>query len=110
MPRKALAVAVELGCLNVLKILVNHFPADANVRVSDGRSLIHHAAIRGHFNVTELLASLPGIDVNAADYYGCTPMHDAARYGHIYIVKFLASCRSQWPSRCCEVFDITAPY
>lgn len=48
-----------------------------NLRDSEGRTPLHWAVDRGHFNVVELLLNI-NADVNAKDNEGQTPLHYAA--------------------------------
>ncbi|RDD34417.1 Ankyrin repeat domain protein [Wolbachia endosymbiont of Cylisticus convexus] len=66
--------------------------ADANVKYSDGITILHMAAYNGWVNVVEALLD-QGANVDAAsyrlDFKGLTPLHMAIMNGHLDVVKTL---------------------
>ena len=64
-----------------------------NERDSDGMTLLHHAASKGHSMLAQFLLSLSA-EVNSTDSSGMAPLHYAAREGHSVIVELLLGNRA----------------
>ncbi len=61
-----------------------------SVRMDDGQTPLHLAAIYGHSGISQYLLN-NGADIRAQDISGTTPLHEAARYGSIEVAKQLIS-------------------
>ncbi len=62
-----------------------------SLRMSDGQTPLHFAAIYGHAGISQYLLD-NGADTRAQDISGATPLHEAVRYGNTEIVRqFLAA-------------------
>ncbi len=59
-----------------------------SLRMSDGQTPLHFAAIYGHAGIAQYLLDNGG-DTKAQDISGATPLHEAARYGNVEIVRQL---------------------
>lgn len=58
------------------------------LRMSDGQTPLHFAAIYGHAGISQYLLD-NGADTKAQDISGATPLHEAVRYGNVEIVRQL---------------------
>lgn len=59
-----------------------------SLRMSDGQTPLHFAAIYGHSGISQYLLE-NGADTKAQDISGATPLHEAVRYGNVEIVRQL---------------------
>lgn len=59
-----------------------------SLRMSDGQTPLHFAAIYGHSGISQYLLD-NGADTKAQDISGATPLHEACRYGNAEIAKQL---------------------
>lgn len=59
-----------------------------SLRMSDGQTPLHMAAIYGHTGIAQYLLD-NGADTKAQDISGATPLHEAVRYGRTEIVSQL---------------------
>jgi ankyrin repeat protein len=64
--------------------------ADAADLMQSDRSILHIAALEGHYDLVVALC-MRGVDVNSKDSVGMTPLHEAAWHGHSEICKVLMS-------------------
>ena len=61
-----------------------------SLRMSDGQTPLHLAAIYGHTGIAQYLLE-NGADKKAQDISGATPLHEACRYGNAEIARLLIS-------------------
>ena len=61
-----------------------------SLRMSDGQTPLHFAAIYGHTGIAQYLLE-NGADTKAQDISGGTPLHEACRYGNTEIARLLIS-------------------
>lgn len=59
-----------------------------SLRMSDGQTPLHFAAIYGHSGISQYLLD-NGADTKAQDISGATPLHEAVRYGNADIARQL---------------------
>lgn len=59
-----------------------------SLRMSDGQTPLHFAAIYGHTGIAQYLLD-NGADTKAQDISGTTPLHEAVRYGNAEIARLL---------------------
>ena len=59
-----------------------------SLRMSDGQTPLHFAAIYGHTGISQYLLD-NGADTKAQDISGATPLHEAVRYGNAEIAREL---------------------
>ncbi len=80
--------AISNGYLDVTKVF---FEKGADVEAANkyGKTPLHWAAEKGHWDVVKYLVEEKGADVMAADKDGDTPLHWAAVKGHWDVVKYL---------------------
>ena len=94
-----LIFAVELGCTEYVRILLDK-GADPNYLADgDDKALIRSAAEEGHLEIVKLLLAA-GADVNKApeEHGGFTALHGAAAEGHLEILKVLLEAGAQLDS------------
>lgn len=60
--------------------------ASPNKFDQDGRTPLHHAALKGHAEIAKILLEA-GADPNAKDPLDYTPLHFASQQGHQVIIK-----------------------
>ena len=72
----ALVKAAQVGCLPVVRQLIQVEREDIDTRNSSGLTLLQIAIINGHDKVASWLIE-EGADVNSEDLHGWTPLHDA---------------------------------
>lgn len=63
--------------------------AMSNIDVSEYRSPLHAAVLKGHTGVVKVLLTAPNISVSAVDDAGDTALHKAARNGYIDVTEAL---------------------
>ena len=56
---------------------------------SQGRTLLHSAAAKGHLELVKLIVQNSMTANNPEDVHGLTPLHFASQGGHLNVVKFL---------------------
>lgn len=59
-----------------------------SLRMSDGQTPLHFAAIYGHTGISQYLLD-NGADTKAQDISGATPLHEAVRYGNVETARQL---------------------
>lgn len=60
--------------------------ANPNRCDQDGKTPLHHAALKGHIEIAKILLEA-GADPNAKDPLDYTPLHFASQHGHPAIIK-----------------------
>lgn len=81
---------VKNNNLELLRLLVNDLKFSAEVKDTEGRSVMHEAATRGNDLMIYMLAEM-GVQVNGLDNKGNTPLHEAVQAQRETSVKFLLS-------------------
>ena len=82
-----LIAAVIAGNLAIAQRLLEE-GADKNESTNWGRTVMYHAARRGHFKCVRLLLE-QGADKDEADINGETPLYAATQFGHLSVVRLL---------------------
>jgi len=59
---------------------------DPNVKDSNGRTPLHHAARGGYIDIISFLLEMKA-DPNVKDKHGKTPLHEAASGGHADVIR-----------------------
>lgn len=93
-------LAAGEGCLNVLKLLIEHYGCDPMAKDSHGSTALHRAAVRGHENIVRTLVLQYHCPINSTNANQDTPLHLAALKGHPHIIRLLltelkADCRAR---------------
>ncbi|KAK9146808.1 hypothetical protein Sjap_006711 [Stephania japonica] len=83
--------AVEMGRLDVMRLLGRGGCGWDSVDDSNGRSPVHVAATLGRFEALKLCVSMGG-DPDRVDFNGYSPLHCAAEHGDLDCVDFLLNC------------------
>jgi serine/threonine-protein phosphatase 6 regulatory ankyrin repeat subunit B len=84
---EALVIAVEEGCMDVMKALLCN-GADVNSRDKSNTTVMNKAIKYGHSSIVHLLCQ-HNADVNLQGECGVTPLILAAEYGHVEITNIL---------------------
>ena len=79
--------AAELGCINIMKLLVEH-AKDMNVQNQNLHTPLAMAVKNGKIEIVKFLLSI-NVDPNIPDKYGVTPFDYAVRKEFDEIVKLL---------------------
>ncbi|KAK1944044.1 Ankyrin repeat domain-containing protein 50 [Phytophthora citrophthora] len=79
----AAARADEVGIIQLLK---DKYQADICHVNTQGRTMLHQAAVGGAINVVKLLLDV-GVEIDQTDHFGSTPMIEACRNGQIGVVR-----------------------
>ena len=84
-----LHLAVDVGNLDVVKMLVESNILRSSAEDQEGNTPLHHAALHGHLSVAVYLANVANHHVSPKNKRGETPLHLAAKQGHFAMLKFL---------------------
>ena len=100
-----LHLAVQEGCLNICKFILENVNEDKNLLDDGGFTPLYRAAQRGHVEVCKLLLShLEGKDLGNNE--GRSPLHTAALNGHIEVCKVVMDVvTDKNPRSICNVGD-----
>ena len=71
-----------------------------NVKVKDGRTLLHIACEKGNFEIVKYLVEEYGATMEAKDRFNNTPLHLACKKGHLDVVKYLVEQGVDMEARC----------
>ena len=77
------------GHCEMIKVLVNEFSCNINVKGQYGNSLIHAACQNGHLDCVRMLVMDFGCNPMEKNVYNNSPVHAAAQFGHESIIKVL---------------------
>lgn len=80
--------AVEYGCLEAVRLLLEHNADPARQR-HDGIAALYLAARRGNLAMVQLLLEQKSVDLNVQDEYGSTPLCEAVSMGHLEVMRLL---------------------
>jgi len=83
-----LHLATREGKINVVEYMVELTLTDLNIKMTDGWTAIHYAAMNAQTVILEYL-SKKGADLNARDRFKRTALHWAAEYDNKVIVEML---------------------
>jgi len=61
----------------------DHISNNINVKDRQGRTIVHHAAVRPDNQILRTILDFPGVNVNICDKYGQTPLYCAVRFGEL---------------------------
>lgn len=86
---KPLIWAVELGCVEMVKLLLAHPEINVNVQDEKGDTPLHYAAGRGYPECMRLLLAAPGIEVNKVNEMAQSPLFYAAKGGWVDCLDLL---------------------
>ncbi|GMF38971.1 unnamed protein product [Phytophthora fragariaefolia] len=86
----ALMWAAVNGSMDMVRLLVDEFGADVNLKVWNEDTVLLVAASRGQLGIVRFLVEEQGVDVNYHNYKGYTAVMKAVEGGHIDVVRFLA--------------------
>ena len=81
--------ACKQGWLDVVKLFIEKYDCDTNVKTKGNRSVLHYACQYGHVNLLELIIEKYGCDPNVVTKSNESLLHYACHYGHIDIVEYL---------------------
>lgn len=80
--------AITRGNINIIKLLIDSFGANVNIKERDGATALHWDVHRGDKETVELLICR-GANVNAKNNMSFTCLHYASMDGHKEIVELL---------------------
>lgn len=72
-----------------VNIILTRSCSKVNDSDKGGRTALHEASQRGHFEIVKMLLRFTALNVNAQDHIGNTALHEACRNGHKNIVEML---------------------
>ena len=85
----ALAIAADIGNVEIVQLLLATKSLNANSTIKDGEFALTLAARRGHFSVMKLLLSDRRVNVSQTTKFGRTALTIAAFNGHTKVVEQL---------------------
>ena len=77
------------GHCEMIKVLINEFSCDVNIKGMYGNSLVHAACWNGHLDCVRMLVTDFGCDPMERNVHNDSPVHIAAQFGHESIIKLL---------------------
>lgn len=80
--------AAKYGALDMLKLLIENFTVNIDVKTKEGDTPLHQAAFHGHLPIVKYLVEV-GANVNSVSNLGCIPLTCAAATYRLDIVKYL---------------------
>ncbi len=69
----AVHFAAHVGCLESLRLLLDHPGVDVNQKNGEGNTVLHLAVDANHIDVIHFLKTRPGLDLEATNHEGETP-------------------------------------
>ncbi|XP_011408030.1 PREDICTED: uncharacterized protein LOC105315182, partial [Amphimedon queenslandica] len=95
----ALLQAVYSTKLSLIKLLVNEYKLDPQVKTSDGRQAVHYAASVGAIDVLEYLVKDCGCDLDrVGGAYNKNVFHYSSWNGHFSFIKYIINNYPQYTS------------
>ena len=95
----ALLQAVRSTKLSLIKLLVNEYKLDPQVKSSDGRQAVHCAAEVGAIDVLEYLVKDCGCDLDrVGGAYNMNVFHHSTLNGHFSFIKYIINNYPQYTS------------
>lgn len=85
----ALYWSTQLGYINIVKLLAEKDPSDANIIGFKGRTPLITAAQKGYLDIVKYLSSLPQNKIDSQDDDGNTALMLSIANNHLNIVQFL---------------------
>ena len=77
------------GHREMIKVLINEFACNVNIKGEYENSLVHAACWNGHFDCVRMLVTEFGCDPMERNVHNDSPVHIAAQFGHESIIKLL---------------------
>ncbi|XP_023710593.1 ankyrin repeat domain-containing protein 16 [Cryptotermes secundus] len=88
----ALHIACKIGHCDIVKLLIENFPALVNIHSTNGRYPLHTASLNGHGSIVSLLLKYNSSAVSARDLCGVTPLMDSCQGNHDSVALVLLKC------------------
>ena len=89
----ALTQTVHINNVDVLKVLVDYFGSDINIKNSWGTAASHVAIVSNVIDALEVLLDQPALELNSQDTIGRTPLTLAIEYNRVDQVKLILNKR-----------------
>jgi len=80
--------AAFYGHEDIVKYLLDQDDMDMDKRNAQGRTALHRAVYKNHFNIVQILVK-SGADINLLDNNRRTALHWASFFGHLQIAELL---------------------
>ena len=96
-----LHLAVDIGNLDVVKILVESNTLRSSSGDQEGNTPLHHAAIHGQLSIAMYLSNVANHPLSPKNKKRETPLHLAAKHSHFAMLKFFIDEKGCDPTTSC---------